>query len=71
MGKVRVGTLKKTILVEGDINLLNKNEILISEEEGYTLLRKRLENSKIETYVIVPLKDFKNENNGRQKVEEG
>lgn len=71
MGKVRVGTLKKTILVEGDINLLNKNEILISEEEGYTLLKKRLENSKIETYVVVPLKDFKDENNSRQKVEEG
>lgn len=70
MGKVRVGTLKKTILVEGDINLLNKNEILISEEEGYTLLRKRLENGKIETYVVVPLKDFKDANNSRQKVEE-
>lgn len=71
MGKVRVGTLKKTILVEGDINLLNKNEILISEEEGYTILRKRLENNKIETYIVVPLKDFKNEDSSRQKMEEG
>ena len=51
--------MKHLILVEGDVNLLTNNEILISEEEGYTILRKRLDNSDIETYVVVPLKDFK------------
>ena len=51
--------MRHLILVEGDANLLTNNEILISEEEGYTILRKRLDNSDIETYVVVPLKDFK------------
>lgn len=33
--------MKQLALVEGDVNLLSKNEILVSEEEGYTILRKR------------------------------
>lgn len=59
MGKVRVGSMKQLALVEGDVNLLAKNEILISEEEGYTILRKRLDSGDIETFVVVPLKDFR------------
>ena len=59
MGKVRVGSMKQLALVEGDVNLRAKNEILISKEEGYTILRKRLDTGDIETYVVVPLKDFR------------
>lgn len=71
MGKVRVGSVKQLALVEGDVNLLAKNEILISEEEGYTILRKRLDNGDIETCVVVPLKDFKKDGDStEQKVEE-
>lgn len=33
MGKTRVGSMKQLALVEGDVNLLAKNEILVSEEE--------------------------------------
>lgn len=51
--------MKQLALVEGDVNLLAKNEILISEEEGYTILRKRLDSGDIETFVVVPLKDFR------------
>lgn len=58
MGKIKVGSMKQLALVEGDINLLSKNEILVSEEEGYTILRKKLDSGNIETFVIVPLKDF-------------
>lgn len=62
--------MKQLALVEGDVNLLAKNEILISEEEGYTILRKRLDSGEIETYVVVPLKDFnKNATSSRKKVE--
>lgn len=50
--------MKHLVLVEGDVNLLNNNEILISKEEGYTILRRRLDSGKVETSVIVPLKDF-------------
>ena len=71
MGKVRVGSMKQLALVEGDVNLLSKNEILISEEEGYTILRKRLDSGDIETFVVVPLKDFRQDGDtSREKVEE-
>ena len=58
MGKIKVGSMKQLVLVEGDINLLSKNEVLISREEGYIILRKKLDSGNIETFVIVPLKDF-------------
>lgn len=58
MGKIKVGSMKQLALVEGDINLLSKNEVLISREEGYIILRKKLDSGNIETFVIVPLKDF-------------
>lgn len=58
MGKIKVGSMKQLALVEGDINLLSNNEVLISREEGYTILRKKLDSGNIETFVIVPLKDF-------------
>lgn len=70
MGKTRVGSMKQLALVEGDVNLLTKGEILISEEEGYTILRKRLDSGEVETYVVVPLKDFRKDAvNPRKKVE--
>ena len=70
MGKVKVGSMKQLALVEGDVNLLTKGEILISEEEGYTILRKRLDSGEVETYVVVPLKDFRKDAvNPRKKVE--
>ncbi len=59
MGKIKIGSMKHLTLVEGDVNLLAKNEILVSEEEGYTILRKRLDSGEVETYVVVPLKDFR------------
>ena len=58
MGKIKVGSMKQLALVEGDVNLLSKNEVLISREEGYIILRKKLDSGNIETFVIVPLKDF-------------
>ena len=70
MGKVKVGWMKQLALVEGDVNLLAKNEILVSEEEGYTILRKRLDSGEIETYVVVPLRDFKKDAaSSRKKME--
>lgn len=70
MGKTRVGSMKQLALVEGDVNLLSKNEILVSEEEGYTILRKRLDSGGIKTFVVIPLEDFnKDGDTGRKKVE--
>ena len=43
MGKTRVGSMKQLALVEGDANLLSKNEVLISRKERYTILRKKLD----------------------------
>lgn len=59
MGKVKVGWMKQLALVEGDVNLLTKGEILISKEEGYTILRKRLDSGSIKTFIVIPLKDFR------------
>ena len=71
MGKIKVGSMKQLALVEGDVNLLAENEILVSEEEGYTILRKRLDSGDIKTFVVVPLEDFRKDgDNSRKKVEE-
>lgn len=69
--KTKIGLMKHLTLVEGDVNLLAKNEILVSEEEGYTLLRKRLDSGGIKTFVVIPLEDFikKDGDTGRKKVE--
>ena len=62
--------MKHLTLVEGDVNLIAKNEILVSEEEGYTILRKRLDSGGIKTFVVVPLEDFnKDGDTSRKKVE--
>ena len=63
--------MKHLTLVEGDVNLLTNNEVLVSEEEGYTLLRKRLDSGSIKTFVVIPLEDFikKDGDNSRKKVE--
>lgn len=59
MVKIKIGTIRQKILVEGDANLLTPQEILVTEDEGYTVLRKLNENNTLETFVIVPLKDLK------------
>ena len=63
--------MKHLTLVEGDVNLLTNNEVLVSEEEDYTILRK-LESGSIKTFVVIPLEDFikKDGDNSRKKVEE-
>ena len=71
MGKTKIGSMKHLTLVEGDVNLLTNNEVLVSEEEGYTLLRKRLDSGGIKTFVVIPLEDFikKDGDTSRKKVE--
>lgn len=59
MGKTKIGSMKQKILVQGDINLLEPNEILITKSEGYTILRERLTGGKIKTSIVVPLEEFK------------
>lgn len=61
MGKIRVGSMKQKTLVEGDPNLLESDEILITKEDEYTILRERVDTGKLKTYVVVPLEDFTNE----------
>ena len=59
MGKTKIGSMKQRILVQGDPNLLEKNEILVTEAEGYTILRERMADGQIKTSVVVPLEEFK------------
>lgn len=58
MGKVKIGQIKQKILVEGDSNLLQQGEVLITEEEGYTILRERTSTGDLKTYVVIPLEEF-------------
>ena len=62
--------MKQLVLVEGDVNLLADNEILISKEENYTILRRRTSSGDIKTFVVVPLEDFnKDGDTSRKKME--
>lgn len=61
MGKTKIGSMKQRILVQGDINLLEPNEILVTQSEGYTILREKDYNKNVKTYVVVPLEEFKAE----------
>lgn len=67
MAKVKIGSMKHKALIEGDVNLLEKNEILVAHSDGYTILRERLESGVIKTYVVVPLEDFQKK---EEKTEE-
>lgn len=69
MGKVKIGSINHQNLVKGDVNLLKQGEILVSHSEGYTILRKRTPSGAIETFVVVPLRDFKGETEEPQKAE--
>lgn len=61
MGKTKIGSMKQRILVQGDINLLEPNEILVTQSEGYTILREKDYNKNVKTYIVVPLEEFKAE----------
>lgn len=69
MGKTKIGSMKQKILVQGDINLLEPNEILVTQSEGYTILRERMADGQIKTSVVVPLEEFKAQKE-EQKEEE-
>lgn len=58
MAKIKIGSINQKSLVKGDANLLKQGEILVSSSEGYTILRKRLSNGNLETFVVVPLNEF-------------
>lgn len=70
MGKVKIGSINHQNIVKGDVNLLKQGEILVSHSEGYTILRKRTPGGAIDTFVVVPLRDFKGETEEHQKAED-
>ena len=58
MRKTKIGSMRQKILVQDDVNLLGPNEILITQSEGYTILRERTSNGQIKTSVVIPLEEF-------------
>lgn len=66
--KRKIGTYLNYFLVEGDANLLNNNEILITRDEGLTILRIN-KNSNIKTYIVTPLEIFKSNKNENSNKE--
>lgn len=61
MGKTKIGSVKQKTLVQGDVNLLGQNEILITQSEGYTILREKTSDGQIKTSVVIPLEEFKSQ----------
>lgn len=59
MGKIKIGSVNHQTLIKGDINLLGPSDILVSESEGYTILRKKDSTGKIKTFIVIPLEEFK------------
>ena len=57
MGKQKIGSIRQKTFVQGDMNLLVKGEILVSEEEGHIILRERTDEG-TKTSVIIPLEEF-------------
>ena len=67
MGKIKIGSMKQKVLVQGDINLLEPNEILVTQSEGYTVLREKDYNKNIKTYIVIPLEEFKDNKEPEKK----
>ena len=61
MGKTKIGSVKQKTLVQGDVNLLGQNEILVAQSEGYTILREKTCDGQIKTSVVIPLEEFKSQ----------
>ena len=59
MGKTKIGSMKQKTLVQVDASPLGPNEILITQSEGYTILREKMADSQIKTSVVVLLEEFK------------
>lgn len=58
MGKTKIGSINHQNIVKGDANLLKQGELLVSNSEGYTIIRKRESSGKIKTFVVIPLEEF-------------
>lgn len=59
MAKVAVGSMRQKILIEGDENLLEDYEILISDSDDFEfILKERDEYGNIKTYAVVPIEDY-------------
>lgn len=53
MGKTRIGSIKQKILIEGDVNLLEDYEILVTSDEHFgTILKEKSENG-IKTLAVL------------------
>lgn len=61
--------MKQKILIEGNVGLLERNEILVTQDDGYTILREKDINGNINTFIVVPLEEFELKN--ESQVEKG
>lgn len=62
--------MKQKILVEGNVGLLERNEILVTQDDGYTVLREKDINGNITTFIVVPLEEFESKNEPQVEKEE-
>lgn len=67
MKKVKIGTIKHKVLVQGDVNLLEPNEILVTQSEEHILLRERMLSGQIKTSVVIPLEEITDKRESKSK----
>lgn len=59
MSKVRVGSMRQKILIEGDENLLEPHEMLIEDSDDFEfILKERTETGELKTYAVVPMDNY-------------
>lgn len=59
MPKTAIGSMRQKTLIEGDENLLERNEILVKDSEDFSfVLKERDDSGSIKTSVVVPIEQY-------------
>ena len=59
MPKQKIGSIKQKLLVEGDENLLEKNEILIQKDVEFPyILKERAATGELKTFLVISVDHF-------------
>lgn len=58
MGKIKIGSIRQKTIVEGEVNLLEDNEVLLIEDEVYPIIKVKAPNGEIKTHVVIPMEDI-------------
>ncbi len=58
MAKARIGLIRQKVLIEGDINLIEPYEVLVTSDENFDTLLKERSSDGIKTSVVLSMEDY-------------